>query len=491
MRLGVLALLVLVASSPCAAQAVRLEGRGDSEAERVLQGILERGRYQLISRDTVLPDSFRAPGDLLVARAAVRLSGQVDGDVGVLGGELFIRPGARVGGSIAVLGGEAYPSRLASAGPVHRPPAGAQVRTLADSAGYTVRVIPPPEPSRFALPGVFGSALPTYDRVNGAQISAGAGYNFTGDTLTGPSTRAWVSYATARERVGGGVHVGLPVDSSTRLFARAERGTFTSDRWIRGDLLNSLAAAVFGVDERNYYESDRVSVGIGRAFPAGAEPVQLAPRLSVIASRDRSLSRHADWSFFGDGLERANPEIDDGTIYAIQMGSALRFRGRFASFHGDAAVEQGFGDATFTHASFGGRFDTPVVWRNHRAAVRFYVLQPLAGNVPRQRWSFVGGPGTLPFLETGELWGDHLRIIESSYAIPLPQLHAPVLGAPSLMLLHAAGVAWASGEPEPDWASDAGVGLRFRPGYVSIRFDVAGNNRKPRVGVRVAFPFGG
>ncbi len=481
------------------AQELRLERPlGSSPAERVLAGILGRGQYRVLARDTVLAPTFLESGDLIITDAEVRLEGQVAGDVAVVNGQLFIRPGARIGGTVAIVGGEVYPSRLASTGPLIRVDPQARVTTerrpgtQPGAVAYALTVEPPPAPPRFVLPGTFGVALPSYDRVDGLRIVVGAQYRFTGDTLTGPAADVFASYASARGRFGGGARVALPLDSTTRATARIERATFTNERWIRGDLPNSALALVFGLDERNYYESDRLTVQVARTFnPEVRAGLRFAPRASLLASRDRSLAAGDPWSLTGGGLARVNPEIDDGVLVSAGAGTLVRYQGRFATFEGEAGVEQGIpgvGDHTFTHGLAAGLFRTPVLW-SHRISVRFRVLQPIAGDVPGQRWSFVGGPGTLPFLGTGELRGDNLRFVESAYEIPLPWITLRYLGSPYLQFTQTSGVAWPSGTPEPDWRSDLGIGLRFLPGYISVRFDPSAERLRPRLGLGVAFSF--
>lgn len=494
----VTALLALMGWAPAVgAQELRLERPlGASPAERVLAGILERGQYRVLDRDTVLPPTFSEPGDLIIADAEVRLGGQVAGDVAVVNGELFIRAGARIGGTVAVVGGEVYPSRLASTGALVRLDPRARVTTERRSGTqpgivtYALTVEPPPAPPRFVLPGTFGFALPTYDRVDGARVVVGAQYRLTGDTLTGPAADVFASYRSARGRLGGGVQVALPLDSTTQVAARLERATFTNERWIRGDLFNSALALLFGVDERNYYESDRLTVRAVRTFnPEVQAGLRFAPSAFVLASRDRSLAAGAPWSLTGTGLARTNPEVDDGVVVSGGVGTLVRYRGRFATFEGEGGVEQGvpgIGDHAFTHALAAGLFRTPVLW-GHRASVQFRVLQPVGGDVPRQRWSFVGGPGTLPFVGTGGMWGDNLRFVQSAYEIPLPWITFRYVGSPDFQLTHTAGAAWPTGTAEPHWEQDVGIGLRFFPGHISVRFDPAAERLRPRLGLGVAF----
>ena len=59
--------------------------------------------------------------------------------------------------------------------------------------------------------------------------------------------------------------------------------------------------------------------------------------------------------------------------------------------------------------------------------------------VPRQRWAYVGGPGTFPTLELLELGGDQLVYIDGRYNIPLDRLQLPFVGPPIVTLRDALG----------------------------------------------------
>jgi hypothetical protein len=97
--------VLLLTAGALAGQEIRVEGDRADPAVRILETVVERGNYWLLDRDTLLDATFRHPGDLVVWDADVRLEGQVDGDVVVLGGTLNIRPGARVAGRMATLRG--------------------------------------------------------------------------------------------------------------------------------------------------------------------------------------------------------------------------------------------------------------------------------------------------------------------------------------------------------------------------------------------------
>src|SRR4028118_1589667 len=110
------AVLLALPAGPVRAQEVRISGDDRSPAAQLAREILARNNYVRIDRDTTLPADFRAPGDLVIYDAEVRLEGQVEGSVAVFNGQLFIRPRSRIGGDIAVVGGDVYTSAVGGTG---------------------------------------------------------------------------------------------------------------------------------------------------------------------------------------------------------------------------------------------------------------------------------------------------------------------------------------------------------------------------------------
>jgi hypothetical protein len=489
-RLRPVWLLLLALAAPLSGQELRLVGRENTAAVRLAREILADARYLRIDRDTTLPESFRAPADLVIVDAEVRLEGTVEGRVAVLGGDLFVRPRAQVAGPIAVVGGAVYPSRLATIGPVVEDSVPLEVAVepgpTGDAVG-TVRVLPPYRPAGLTV----GPLLPTYDRVNGLTLAAGPRWLLTREE-DGPSLGAWFSYRTARQSFGGGAELQYPFGDSLYLRARVARETVTNEEWIRGPLSNTGSSLLAGTDERDYYEADRVSLTFGRlenrAPAQGA--TDFAPRLTLLLSRDRSLDARDPWSLFGD-LDRVNLPVDEGTLLSALGGVGLHWKGRLSTFVGDAGVEQGLGgagDFAFTRWLVDGLW-TSVALGRHQVAVRFRGIGTVGEDpAPRQRWSFVGGPNTLPAFDIAEMRGDRLAYVQSSYGIPFEKVVLPVLGFPTLRFVHVTGAAWVTGEPMPAWLQNLGAGVLFSFVRAEVYVDPTADDLSPHLSVGLVLP---
>ena len=118
-RCGAVALLALcvaagVSAPSLAAQDVTFTPRPGNALDTRLEDFLARGDAIVWTRDTVVASDGRVAGDLLVLEAQVRLAGSVAGDIYVVDGDLFLRPGAHVAGDIVVLSGGYHGSGMAT-----------------------------------------------------------------------------------------------------------------------------------------------------------------------------------------------------------------------------------------------------------------------------------------------------------------------------------------------------------------------------------------
>jgi hypothetical protein len=486
-RILFLLLLILVAGSPLSAQNIRIVGGGNDPAVRALQELFDRGRYRVIDRDTTLGRDSYIADDLVIVDARVAMEGTVAGSVAVVGGDLFIRPSATVSGTIVDIW-DAYPSGLAQIGPMIRVHPSTRVAVTSEEGGFLVTLTRPPPPGLLRPRPVFGILLPTYDRVSGLTVGWGTELGIGGDTAA-VSLVGGVTYSFARKRVGGSLElIGRPSKGSF-VSLRASRAARTRDRWVRGDFPNTVSSLFVRSDVRDYYESDEVELTIGRAAPRPLIEGErfFTPRIGVRVSEDRSLETADPWTLFNGGEAwRQNPSIDEGQVQAAFVGVSAGWRGITTRGIGNFEAEwapPGTGDFEFAQLRAG--FDWSMVpWPLHRLDARAYGMLTVSGTAPGQRWSSVGGVGTLPTLDLGGLRGDRLLFVETAYLYPLSLIRLPVVGAPSLRLDYAAGAAWPTGGERPDFAQNVGVGLQVRVVRAMVHFDPA---ERPRRGV---FSFG-
>ncbi len=446
-RAAALAALVLAAALPARAQQVTFSGRADPELDRHIAALLRSDRYTLLARDTTIRAGDTLRGPVLAPGIKLRLDGTVQGELIGVASDLFLHPTAVVTGEVVNAGGGLYPATRAQlGGTVDRPLA--RYTVTREGPAIRIRASGLAGPT-LALDPFSGIHPPQYDRADVLWLQAGAGLRL-------PAPEALDS---ARLHLVGGYRTGAPGATYTAdlqlhrgrytLLFGGERLTATQDLWIRGDLANTLAFLASGSDYRDYYDVRRFFGFVARDFDAGRWGGHLALRAG--REQDLSLRAHDPWALFRPDSLRPNPGVAEGVISSAGAEVVVGWTGASANFvvggELEAAGRTLGGDFAFGRYLTWGRANIQALW-THTLTVEWHVRGPLPGtdSLPRQRWSHVGGGGTLPTFPVQRFPGDRLAFVSSEYVMPLPRaLALPQLGPPRLVILHAAGMSWTRG----------------------------------------------
>ena len=487
------------------AESVFVRDVGPGEAGRLLRNALLAPHLALHSavrfelpRDTTISTSV-----IVIGGGDVGVASVVEGDVIVVGGDLFMHPGGRIGGRAVAIGGGVYGSELASiAGGVHA------FRDATYDAIYTGdgialdyrELVAPMEVPLVTLPEFRGLREPTYDRVNGLTLAAGPRFQLAGGRVF---VDPMIVYRSDLGAVDPRLVAGATFGRRDSLSLSAERGTFTNDDWIRTDRWNSVLALVTGKDTRNYFRAERAELRAHHRWEGanGAVTAFLGGRGEDAAS----VGPHADdlgpgtgivggpWSFLDraddvDGMLRPNPRIDPGRIVSALAGANAQWSNE-SDFRveGSALVEQGFdvpdGFDSFTQVTLDAdvRFPTFGTQSYRFSAHALFTGPDIA---PRQRWSFLGGTGTLPTFDVLEFGGDELLFIENRYNVPIDRLSYPIFGTPVVTVRHMIGAAGPG--RLPDFEQNIGVRLTVFLLRLDYTIDPGSSDRKFSVGVALS-----
>jgi hypothetical protein len=93
----------------------------------------------------------------------------------------------------------------------------------------------------------------------------------------------------------------------------------------------------------------------------------------------------------------------------------------------------------------------------------------MGGDEPRQRWAYVGGPGSIPTIDMLAQGGDHLAYIDARYAIPIERVVLPMVGSPMVTLREVLG--GAAVNRFPTLAQATGVRLSLSVLYAEFLID--------------------
>ena len=414
------------------------------------------------SSPLVLPRDSTISASLLVLGRPTYLAGTVQGDVVVVGADLYLRPGVDVSGRAIAIGGtvaETSLGRVAGGVESFRDETFAFVlsgdRYFLD---YRSLRVEDDEPV-FQLAGTYGLKLPKYDRVNGLSLPVGVLLQFGNHAL---ELEPYVTYRSRLGVVDPALEIRTRELAPFRVVARAARDTRTNDDWIYTDLLNSLTSIWAGSDTRNYFRADLGEGRVIRTFVRDSLTVQ--PYLGGRFERVKPITAVGNvWSVFGrtDSLKmaRPNPLVEPGDIGSALLGAELRTVGKIAA-HVALGLEQGFrvpaGTSTFTQLTFDGSVELPG-FGSQTLTMQGHAVGTASDAAPRSRFAYLGGSGTLRTLDLLEMGGTRLIYLESRYLIPIEKLQLPFVGPPSLTLRDAFGSAGVG--RLPDFQHEVGIGI--------------------------------
>lgn len=448
--------------------------RGPGATGRILAEVLA-GPYRLIEPDTaqfILSRDERVRTSLVVlGRRRTSIDGRVDGDLVVVGGDLFVHPGAAIGGRAVAIGGAVYSSTLADSLNetvsfrddtfiITRSATGYELAyqsLYADAAGP------------LTLPGIYGLRPPSYDRVNGVSVSAGPALSFAGGRGV---ANALVTYRSDLGKVDPSVDVALEINRRVRVEGYVSRGSFSNDRWIWSDYVNSLSALVLGRDTRNYYRADRAEVTLHHLWETAT--LTLEPFVGGRAERSWAVGPTfgevgAPWSIFGrsdtvDGMRRPNPPVPELDVVSALGGAELLWESGGVRAAGRALAERSLhlaGPGSGSNGAFAQlTLDLDVAFltfRDQQYEIAVHHVTTPEGSPPPQRFVYIGGSGTLPFLDLLEQGGGELLFVDQRYSIPVPRIQLGMLGVPTLLLRHRLGSAGLSRLPALEQTLGAGI----------------------------------
>ncbi len=350
-----------------------------------------------------------------------------------------------------------------------------------------------------SLPLGVGLRIPSYDRVNGLSLPFGPMITLAKGRFELDPT---VTYRSNLGKFDPYAKATVRISPRDALRIAGGRSTFSNDTWIRGDIVNSLAAIAVGSDAKNYFRADRVTADLSHEFVSPGQTI--TPRIGVLHENAWSTGEavphtNAPWSLFSrtDRLKmrRINPAIIRGHTtsatagvnynYDLDQTSALVDLNLEHAFTAPDAEEQGqsegyynqiTGDAKVAFPTFGAQTFS---FRGHT------VYTPGDPATP-QRFGYLGGAGTLATVDLLALGGDRLVYAEGEYDVPLPAPVLPFIGPPIIGVRYAAGSAGVGTLP----SFIQNIGVTFGIKFVRAEYDIDPNYKKTSYSRRHAFSIG-
>lgn len=438
-----------------------VEARAELERQLALRPLVFEG-------DIAIPRDSLVPRGILLLGGTLYFQGRTPGSVTVVGGDLYVRPGAEIGGDAIAIGGGLYGSALARVAGQRRVIRGRNVRIVREPGRAEVIADPEREPFPVTLKGIYGFSPEMYNRVDGLAVRWGARNRPPPKGGRPLRLAAEAILRTSRDDIGWEASAEKEL-LSHRLVLRAATYnlTDTAERWHRGDVETSLAAFFLGEDNRFYFERKGVEL---RGVKDLRGPLSLETALR--SDEYRSLVTQDPLTVASDDF-LPNLPVSHGTMRSAI--AAVTWEGRddreapargwWGRLEGETAGGFLEGDHSFTAARLDVRRHQPI--GAHRLDARVVLGGRIGGTLPEQKRYHLGGAATLPGYEALSVLGDRAALLNLRYRIPAPALQRVPLvsrlfreGA-WITLIADAGDAWESAD-EPDWLGSAGAGLAGR-----------------------------
>lgn len=472
---------IVTSAAIASAQQVRTKGYGEAGVDALIRSAL-LGNPRVIARDTTVPKNDTIRGNIMVVKARFILEGTIVGDLTGFGANIYLRPPARVTGEVLNVAGGLYPSELAHTGAIEDHSL-APYRITEEEGGYLIEGLT----KRPALRLLGGFQLPEYNRVDGLRVEIGPSILLPPFAGAEPVLSASIGYATERKDALGRITLAMKRNRSTLTVGWEDDITRTNEDWFRTALKNSLTTLWHEKDYRNYYLADRTFVEFHRFIEVGRRTSQYWLRgQNEIA--DPLVARDV-FSISSPDSIRPNWLVPHSRIASLILGARSTRTDSTAAWDLGGTFEFAGGKATGTDNAFNAFTAHGVLafraLANHTLRIEANFRGPLPGteDLPMQRWTFVGGSGTLYTYRVAEFQGDRLAFIETEYRIPFaPRMRLPVLGRPTLRLMQNIGKAWTS-TTSSRFEQNVGARLQFAFAYARVMFNPRNGDKKISLGV--------
>jgi hypothetical protein len=496
----VAALVVSVATGAAGQDTIHLADPGPGGGPRGLAQTLA-GTYAVIppaATKALLPAKTTYPSTVIILGRDAVVEDTVRGDVIVIGGDLYMHPGADVSGRAVAIGGGVYESTQARVGGgVHAYREFTYTITRVPGGwSLAYKALEPDEPLR--IEGTYGLKVPTYDRSDGLSIAIAPALPVPGTHLT---VEPRATYRSQLGRIDPSIQLVDSLGSRSALHLSAGRSTFSNDAWIWTDLINSLEVLWRGDDSRNYFRATRGELTLDRLWKT--REATITPYVGARRERARSVRpglnpTSGPWSFLArtdsDDVRRPNPPIDPGVTTSALVGvnmswtmpdltARLRLDQELGAFCDDRSGCNLGGRRSFAQTTLDGGIAFPT-FGTQRLRFDGHAVVTTGGHTPLQRWAYLGGSGSIPTLEMLALGGDQLAYLDGRYDIPIDLVRLPLAGSPVVTLREILGGA-AVGR-FPNLAQATGVRLSVSYVYVEWLIDPATRRQHYSYGVTVA-----
>jgi hypothetical protein len=440
--------------------------------------------------NTVIQKGDTVNTNLVVKGGDLTVYGCVNGDVLVVGGDIYIRDGAYIGGNIKVTNGEVNKDDDAVVVGYIDKGSSKKEKAYREKEKNFRRSSTKLNANWVNETTNLDNFIFRYNRVEGLFLGAGSEKRYYWDDQRSYSLYGSVGYGFKSHHWRGnlGLSRQFAFDDG-QLFEIEVEGhslTDTKDDWLIGAHENTAAAILIHEDYRDYFRRDGYGVNVGYAMQRDYLTGQV--KAGYLSDEYGSMENRTEWSIFGGNKQfRPNPAILNGRMRSIVSSAGLSTvtttiygpEGWSILATAEVADKKFGGDFTFNRYVADIRRYQPL-GRYDNLNVRFRVGTS-EGDLPFQKTYEIGGLGTLqayPF--KGEMGNRMLLmnaelIVNGDFLGDLSFWPSWLMRGVNLLVLSDAGIVrdvdanalWTSGFSGikvSDFRHDVGAGIASRNG---------------------------
>ena len=494
----------------------RAMGRSTKRAGEEGKAVVEEDSSVSYEGNTVIGKKDTVNSNVIVKAGNLTVYGRINGDVFVVGGDLFIKEGSYIRGNVKVINGEVTKDEDAVVvGYIDKSSSRKEKEYREESKDFrkaSTRLNANWIPEMTTL----DNFIFRYNRVEGLFLGAGSEKRYYWDGQRSYSLYGSVGYGFKSHHWRGnlGLSRQFAFDDGQMIEVEAEGHGLTDskDEWLIGMGENTAAAALIHEDFRDYFQRNGFGVNVGYAMQQDYVTGQV--KVGYLSDEYQSMTNQTEWSVFGGNkVFRLNPAIDEGMMRSF-VGSA-GVNTVTTTMYGPQGWSL-FASAEVARKDLRSEFE----FNRFVADIREY--QPLGrydnlnvriragsseGMLPVQKAFDMGGLGTVPAFPFKEETGNRMLLMNAELIIngdflgDLAFWPSWLMRGINLLVLTDAGLVrsvpstdgWTKGFENiqfSDFRHDVGVGVSTRSGSFRVAFVWRTDRSEPaRLMFRVARPF--
>ena len=270
--------------------------------------------------NTVIQKGDTVNTNVVVKGGDLTIYGCVNGDVLVVGGDLYIRDGAYVGGNIKVINGGVNKDDDAIVVGYIDKSSSKKEKSYREEEKNFRKSSTKLNANWVSETTNLDNFIFRYNRVEGLFLGAGSEKRYYWDDQRSYSLYGSIGYGFKSHSWRGnlGLSRQFTFDDGQLIEVEAEGHslTDTKDDWLISVHENTAAAILIHEDYRDYYRRDGYGFNVGYATQHDYITGQL--KVGYLADEYRSMENQTEWSLFGgDKRFRPNPAINDGKMRSV------------------------------------------------------------------------------------------------------------------------------------------------------------------------------